>query len=125
MNSWFHAVSASKKWGGTPEDYIEIEEFIDSSKVSLGDVRHRSLYHHTEGVWLCQKVFGRIVTLGGGRQVPVRLIAERHIIEDLGWLPSPADYLKNMPIQQWFGGAKRREMSWEQLKTIPEEVSNV
>jgi hypothetical protein len=124
MNSWYHAVSASKKWGGTPEDYIDIEEFIDSSKKIIGDVRHRSIYHHTEGVWLCQRIFGRTITLDAGRAVPVRLVAERHILEDLGWLPSPADYIKGMPIEQWFGGAKRREMSWEQLQTIPKEESN-
>ena len=121
MNSWYHAVSASKKWGGVPDDYIEIEEFIDSSKKIIGDVRHRSVYHHTEGVWLCQKIFGRVIRTSAGREVPVRLIAERHILEDLGWIPSPADYLKTMPIEQWFGGAKRRELTWDQLETIPEE----
>jgi len=121
MNSWYHAVSASKKWGGTPEDYIYIEEFIDSSKKIIGDVRHRSLYHHTEGVWLCQEIFGRTITLDAGRQIPVRLVAERHILEDLGWLPSPADYIKGMAIAQWHGGAKRREMTWDQLQTIPKE----
>ncbi|MCX4554121.1 hypothetical protein [Streptomyces sp. NBC_01500] len=42
MNSWNHAVSAAKKWGGQPEHYLPIEEFIDSSKKVLGDARH----HH-------------------------------------------------------------------------------
>lgn len=103
MNSWFHAVSASHKWGGTPEDYLDIEEFIDSSKHIIGDVRHRSIYHHTEGVWLCQKVFGVTITVGH-KKIPVRLIAEQHIIEDLGWLPSPADYIKSMSTETWMGG---------------------
>lgn len=111
MNSWYHAVSASKKWGGTPEDYIEIEEFIDSSKRIIGDVRHRSMYHHTEGIWLCQRLFGRVITLEGGRQVPVRLIAERHVEEDLGWIPSPKDYIDNMTLKQWMGGAVKKEQS--------------
>jgi hypothetical protein len=103
MNSWYHAKSAARKWGGTPEDYIAIEEFIDSSKKIIGDVRHRSLYHHTEGVWLCQSIFGR-TRLIGGRQIPVRLIAEQHIMEDLGWLPSPSDYIKDMTVSAWMGG---------------------
>jgi hypothetical protein len=103
MNSWFHAKSAARKWGGEPEDYIDIHEFIDSSKHIIGDVRHRSVYHHTEGIWLCQKIFGRVLTIGR-KEVPVRLIAEQHILEDLGWLPSPADYIKDMGIQPWMGG---------------------
>lgn len=118
MNSWHHAVSASRKFGGVPEDFIEIEEFIDSSKRIIGDVRHRSVYHHTEGVWLCQRVFGRTIAVAkahGEVLVPVRLIAERHILEDLGWLPSPADYIKGMPVQSWMSGAQRKELPLSHL----------
>ncbi|MGW9170119.1 DUF6915 family protein [Streptomyces decoyicus] len=111
MNSWNHAQSSARKWGGTPEDYLLIHEFIDSSKRIIGDVRHRSIYHHTEGVWLCQRIFG--VTLEVQKthkaiQVPVRLVAEQHILEDLGWLPSPADYIKGMPVEPWMSGAQRK-----------------
>ena len=118
INSWHHAVSAARKWGGTPEDYIEIEEFIDSSKKILGDVRHRAVYHHTEGVWLCQRIFGRVLTVQrehGTIEVPVRLVAERHILEDLGWLPSPADYLKGTPIEPWMSGSQRKELPLSHL----------
>lgn len=120
MNSWNHAVSAARKWGGDPEHYIAVEEFLDSSKEILGDVRHRSMYHHTAGVWLCQRIFGRTITVPkanghGSVEVPVRLIAERHVIEDLGWLPSPADYIKGMPIQPWMSGAQRKELPLSHL----------
>lgn len=105
VNSVFHAKSSARKWGGSWEDYIEIHEFIDSSKKIIGDVRHRSLYHHTEGVWLTQQIFGR--TLKRGRiEIPVREIAELHIIEDLGWLPSPKDYVDGMELRPWMGGEK-------------------
>jgi hypothetical protein len=107
MNSLYHAKSAAHKWGGTYLDYIDIEEFIDSSKKIIGDHRHRALYHHTEGVWLCQRIFGRVIHIGQ-KEVPVRLIAEQHIIEDLGWLPSPHDYWQNMELKTWMGGKLHR-----------------
>lgn len=110
MNSWYHAVSCSKKWGGTAEDYLEIHTFIDSSKQVIGDVRHRSVYHHTLGVFLCERIFGTTITTSAGAVVPVRLIAERHILEDLGWIPSPADYIKNMELQPWMGGRIRKSL---------------
>ena len=122
VNSWRHAVSSARKWGGSPEDYLKIHEFIDSSKKVVGDVRHRALYHHTLGVWLCQEIFGPVLSIARDdavpdigevrryREVPVREIAERHILEDLGWLPSPADYLKNTPIELWMSGSVRREV---------------
>lgn len=114
MNSWFHAQSAARKFGGTPEDYLPIEEFIDSSKQVIGDVRHRSLYHHTLGVFLCERIFGKTLTVGR-KQIPVRLIAERHILEDLGWLPSPADYIEGMAIKPWMSGAQRKNVPLSHL----------
>ncbi len=115
MNSWHHAQSAAKKWGGEPETYLSIEEFIDSSKMVIGDVRHRAIYHHTLGVFLCQEIFGRTLAVprssGAIVHIPVRLIAERHILEDLGWLPSPADYIKGMPIAPWMSGSQRKEFN--------------
>lgn len=103
MNSYHHAKSSARKWGGEPADYLDIHEWIDSSKKIIGDVRHRSLHHHTHGVWIAQQVFGVTRTIGR-HEIPVREIAERHILEDLGWLPSPADYIKGMPIEPWMGG---------------------
>lgn len=118
MNSWNHAQSAARKWGGTPEDYIAVEEFIDSSKKIIGDVRHRSLYHHTAGIWVCQEIFGRVLTITRHHntiEVPVRLIAERHVLEDLGWLPTPADYIGGMPIKPWMSGSQRKELPLSHL----------
>ncbi|MEU0213562.1 hypothetical protein ABZ281_00080 [Streptomyces sp. NPDC006265] len=114
MNSWYHAKSASRKWGGSPDDYLPISEFIDSSKQVIGDVRHRAMYHHTLGVYLCERIFGKTLKVGR-KEIPVRLIAERHIIEDLGWLPSPKDYIDGMPIAPWMSGAKRKELSLSHL----------
>lgn len=130
MNSWHHAQSAARKWGGTPDDYVDIEEFLDSSKKIIGDVRHRSIYHHTEGVWLCQRIFGRTIAVEKQHRevfVPVRLVAERHILEDLGWLPSPADYIKNMAVNPWMSGSQRKDFplsvllgeSHEQKEDVP------
>lgn len=117
MNSFYHAKSAAHKWGGTWEDYIEIESFIDSSKKTFGDYRHRAMYHHTLGVYLCEDLFGKTITIKKNTkeiQVPVRLIAERHIVEDLGFLPSPEHYLKNIPHNsdetRWMSGAVRKEV---------------
>lgn len=125
VNSWHHAVSAARKWGGKPEDYIEIEEFIDSSKQHLADVRHRAMYHHSEGIWLCQKIFGRTIEVAkknghGSVLVPVRLIAEQHVLEDLGWIPSFSDYVggrdgSGMSIKPWMSGSQRKELPLSHL----------
>ncbi len=118
MNSVYHARSAVRKWGGIVDDYIGVEELIDSSKQFVGDARHRALFHNTYGVWLCQRVFGRTIPVekdNGIVEVPVRLVAEQHIIEDLGWLPSPSDYFDGMPLKPWMSGAKLRDQALSSL----------
>lgn len=115
-NSFYHARSSARKWGGVPEDYIAIHEWIDASKAHFGDARHRALRHHTEGCWEAERVFGLTITVKKERtgvevQVPVREIAERHVVEDLGYIPSLADWLKNMELKTWMGGKVKTVVS--------------
>ncbi|ASR75529.1 hypothetical protein SEA_MILDRED21_134 [Streptomyces phage Mildred21] len=115
-NSFYHARSSARKWGGEPEDYIAIHEWIDASKAHFGDARHRALRHHTEGCWEAERVFGLTITVKKQRtgvevRVPVREIAEQHIFEDLGYIPSLADWLKNMDLKPWMGGKVKTVVS--------------
>lgn len=110
MNSYLHAKSAARKWGGKPEDYVAVEEFIDGTKKAFGDIRHRAILHNTYGIWLAQELFGRVIKLDNGKDVAVREIAELHILEDLGFIPTIENWVKHMEIQQWMGGAQRKEI---------------
>ncbi len=118
--SYRHAQTSARKWGGTPDDYIAIHEFIDGTKQTFGDVRHRALLHNTYGVWLCQQVFGVVIQVPrrngeGSYPVVVREIAEQHIEEDLGRIPSPGDWLNHMNIAAWMGGRQHRFVGREEL----------
>lgn len=118
MNSYRHAQASARKWGGVAEDYLPIHEMIDGSKQSFGDVRHRALLHNTWGVWLVQEVFGRVITVRrehGSVEVAVREIAEDHILEDLGFIPSPGDWLNHMNLVAWMGGKQHKLVSRNQL----------
>lgn len=53
-----HSNNSVKKFGGKATDYIEIHEMIDSSKAFCADNRHRSLFHHSAGIYYMQKMFG-------------------------------------------------------------------
>lgn len=57
-NPYHHAVSSAKKWGGRPENYLDIHRWFDESKAHHADFRHRALRHHTEGIFLMEKIFG-------------------------------------------------------------------
>lgn len=81
---YLHAVSSAKRWNGEPEDYLEIHDFMDSSKSVFPDNRHRVLTHNSWFVFIVERIFGHNITNSDGKKVSVRDICERHILEDFG-----------------------------------------
>jgi hypothetical protein len=93
MTPWHHAVSSAKKWGGVPNDYIELHDWFDATKQFTGDWTHRALRHHSLGVQEAIEKFGHSIPNSLGQDIPTKLIAEQHVIEDCGFIPTPKDYL--------------------------------
>lgn len=98
MKPLHHAKSSVRKYGGCVDDYIEIHSLIDYPKSTLADARHRVIFHNTLGPWIAEKVFGTYITNSNGREVSVRQIAEDHIVEDVGMIPTLERCLRNLPI---------------------------
>lgn len=106
-HAFYHARHSAAKWGGIPDDFIELHSWVDGSKQLMGDFRHRALRHHAEGCFMAERLFGVTITNSNGRQVPTRLLAEEHIVADLGRLPSFADWATHIRPQPWMGGVDR------------------
>ena len=98
----FHAASSVRLWGGKPEDYLPIHDWLDATKECFADFRHRALRHHAHGIFEAERLFGHAITNSDGRLVPVRTIAEQHIKEDCGGrIPSVADWLGQIKPALW------------------------
>jgi hypothetical protein len=108
-----HAKLSVKKHGGKVEDYLDIHSFIDSSKCAHPDVRHRAVLHSAFGCFLTERVFGVYIVNSDGKEVSVRDLAEEHIVQDLGFLPTLEHYLNNMAIQPWMEGAFKKNTKHE------------
>jgi hypothetical protein len=106
-----HAQSSVKKWGGVVEDYLPVHLHFDETKHHLGDFRHRALRHHTLGIAECLKVFGEALTLSTGRVIPTRWVAEQHVTEDCGFLPTVADWFRAIRPTPWM--CRSRKLSQE------------
>ena len=101
---WIHAESSAKKYGGKPEDYIEIHNLMDSSKGSIADSRHRTLTHNAWFVGtILEKIFGVTLENSDGMKVSVRDIGEQHVLEDyrMRFIPTAQDYLQEMEVKEW------------------------
>ena len=103
-----HACSSARKFGGVPEDYIEIHNFMDSSKGAIASNKHRMLTHNA---WFVapngplEKCFGVAITNSDGKEIPTRSIGEQHILEDFGGvIPTAGDYAASMNYEGWMNG---------------------
>jgi len=101
MKPYYHSKNSVNKFGGVASDYSKIHNFIDSSKAHFCDARHRAILHNSFGIYLTEQVFGETITNSDGKVIPVREIAEQHVLEDLGFVPSVKDYLDGMPFYDW------------------------
>lgn len=82
-----HCEHSANKWGGQPEQYYHIHKFLDSSKLYTADWRHRILLHNTLGVSLVENIYPEFIKTSKGLVTP-RTVAEFHLREDLGVIPT-------------------------------------
>lgn len=135
MKPSIHALIHAKKFGGVAADYLAINQMMDSSKSTIADNRHRAIFHNAFGPFIMEKIFGTTITNTDGKAIAVREIAEQHIIEDMGFIPTVQDYLQEMQYQPWMHGQgkpasqaklapkkRRNEVPPEEVQNTPEEV---
>ncbi|WP_235977435.1 DUF6915 family protein [Sandaracinobacteroides hominis] len=117
---YHHALSSVRKFGGRPEDYVPLHNWFDESKSHVADFRHRALRHHTEGIFMLERIFGVTITNSDGKEVPVRLIGEQHVMEDMGGrIPSFVDWARAITPQTWMMRAQRLDQSSVEIIANP------
>lgn len=102
---YIHAVSSAKKFGGIPEDYLDIHALMDSSKSVISDGRHRCLTHNTFFIsTIIPRIFGEVFhRKSDGKPISSRDIAEQHVAEDYKnkFIPTAQDFLQEMEFKDW------------------------
>ncbi len=97
---WFHSLSSARYFGGEPEDYLRTHEWFDQVKVAWNFPTHRALLHNEFGVKLIQEIFGQtLVRQSDGKSVELEPLVRLHIEEDLGKVPSLADWLHDLRVE--------------------------
>lgn len=107
MKPHLHAKNSANRWGGKPEDYQALHDWLDQTKAVLPDMRHRAVLHSSFGIYLLEQRFGATLVNSDGRKVSVRDIGEDHVVEDLGFIPTLERWLQNMPLEDWMSGGMR------------------
>tara|TARA_R100000030_G_C3240504_1_gene120498 strand:+ start:666 stop:1010 length:345 start_codon:yes stop_codon:yes gene_type:complete len=107
VKSYNHCKSSVKLFGGEEDDYLPIHQWFDESKEHFADIRHRALRHHSQGIAECEKQFGVYIYNSDGKKVITKSIAEQHVREDIGFIPSVEDWLELIKPQPWMASTKR------------------
>ena len=114
---FIHSQSSVRRWGGIPEDYLPIHDWFDETKAIIADSRHRALRHHSEGIFLCEKIFGTNITNSDGKKVSVRDVGEQHVLEDFHnrFIPTAQDYLQEMEYKDWMNNGAGSPPSYAKI----------
>ena len=105
---YIHAQASVKRYGGVPEDYLDIHELMDSSKAAYPTNAHRILTHNSWFVvTILPKVFGHRRQNSEGKWYNVKDVGEFHIPEDyrMKFIPSVQDYIEDMGTPSWINNA--------------------
>jgi hypothetical protein len=90
---------SAKKFGGQPEHYAIVHEFLDEYPPFV--------LHHAFGVYLTQDIFGITLINSERKDVVVRDVAEQHVLLECGYIPSAQDWLSLMRMASWMSGSKK------------------
>ena len=118
-NPLVHAERSAKKWGGAAQDYLALHQWFDATKGHLPDNRHRMLLHNSFGLLLAEQVFGPSIQNSAGRRVFTRDLAAQHILEDLGFIPTVAQCLGDLPLRPWMAGSRKILATSPSLHSLP------
>lgn len=92
-----HAKSSVKKWGGCIDDYINIHNWFDETKAWIAHSKHRLFRHHSEGIFECEKIFGKSFINSNNKIIYTRYVGEQHVKEDCnGYIPTAKEWLDNI-----------------------------
>lgn len=95
-----HAQISAKTYSGVWADYIELHNFLDSSKAACAHFKHRFLLHHAEGIELAIRLFGEQITNSEKQIVSTSRILTDHLIEDVGSIVSIEDWARDLLPQK-------------------------
>lgn len=124
-----HAIASAKRYGGTPECYIDIHTLMDSTKACVSTNKHRFLTHNS---WFTTSIipliFGERRQNSEGKWYNTKDVCEYHILEDfrMKFIPTPADYAEHMELASWMNNGIGVPNRLKREKTIlPNENNQV
>lgn len=89
------------RFGGKASCFLPLHcWFLETANWADGP-EHLAFRHHAFGVFEAETRFGPVIEIGGGKAVPTRVAAERHVQEVLGRIPPATEFLRRIKGERW------------------------
>lgn len=62
------------------------------------------MLHNTFGIYLAEQLFGHTILNSDDKVIHVRNVAEDHVMEDCGFIPTLENWFDKMPVEPWMRG---------------------
>lgn len=125
MKPLVHATISAKKFGGLPEDYQEIHDFFDWPKIAYPHMKHRAILHNSFGIYMAERLFGTFIVNSDGDKVSVRDVAEQHVLDDLGRIPTIQDWLEHLVLAEPWMRADKKTKFVKFDSYVPGELNDI
>jgi len=96
-----HADKSVARYGGLADDYWPIHEWFHKPYSFLPQFKARFFLYHSQGIFTCEEVFGAVIRNSQNFVVPVRAIAEMHVLTELGQIPTATNWLSAIVAEPW------------------------
>lgn len=90
----------SEKFGGKPEDYNQLNSWVDGYTVFTGSDNGRLVTHSAFGCFLIPQVIGDVYQTST-RKLPTRYLVEYHIIKEFKFIPTVEKWANCLPLKKW------------------------
>lgn len=121
-----HSILSVRDFGGIDKDYIKFHEFMDQSKLHYSDWKHRAVLHHTLGIAIGEQMFGPGFRNSDGVVVSTREILRRHIIQDMGSVPTVKDWFRYLKMSdrnfRYFTTPNKKDLEYLKKINRPSQV---
>lgn len=97
---------SAKAFGGQPEEYLHIHQQMNGVHSNPAG---KAIFHHAYGTFLIEDLFGVSFTNSAGRIVPVREIAEQHLLRDYRRIPTLEDWIRGID-KPWMAGIRKTRL---------------
>lgn len=97
---------SARHFGGLPDEYRHIHQKMNGVHENPAG---KVIFHSAYGLYLIEDLFGVGFTNSAGRLIPVREVAEQHVLRSLNLIPTLEDWIRGID-KPWMAGIRKTKL---------------